>query len=146
VPKKEKGQSHSTRPLSRRSPNWCRYTSEEVEALVVRLAREGNPSSKIGVILRDQYGIPMVKAISGKGIIEILKDNNLGPAVPEDLEALLRKAARLHAHFNRNKSDKYNRRAIQTVESRIRSLAGYYRHIGVLPEDWKYTTTALAVT
>jgi small subunit ribosomal protein S15 len=145
VPKKEKGQSHSTRPLSRRSPSWCRYTSEEVEALVVRLAREGNPSSKIGVILRDQYGIPMVKAISGKGIIEILKDNNLGPAVPEDLEALLRKAARLHTHLNRNKSDKYNKQAIHTVESRIRSLAAYYRRIGVLPEDWKYTTTALAV-
>jgi len=35
VPKKHKGQSHSTRPLSRRSPSWCRYTSEEVEALVV---------------------------------------------------------------------------------------------------------------
>jgi small subunit ribosomal protein S15 len=146
VPKKERGQSHSTRPLSRRSPSWCRYTSEEIEAIVVRLAKEGNRPSRIGVILRDQYGIPLVKAISGKGIIEILKDNNLAPSIPEDLEALLRKATRLHAHLDRNKSDKYNKRAIQTVESRIRSLAAYYRSSGVLPEDWKYTPTALAVT
>jgi small subunit ribosomal protein S15 len=146
VPKKEKGQSHSTRPLSRRSPSWCRYTSEEVEALVVKLAREGNPPSRIGVILRDRYGIPLVKAICGKGIVEVLKDNNLAPSIPEDLGALLRKAARLRAHLERNRSDKYNRRAIQTIESRIRNLAKYYRRSGVLPEDWKYSPTALAVT
>ena len=145
MPKKERGQSHSTRPLSHRSPSWCRYTAEEIEALVVKLAREGNPPSKIGIILRDQHGIPLVKAISGKGIVEILKDNNIVSSVPEDLEALLRKATRLRAHLDRNKSDKYNIRAIQTVESRIRSLAGYYRRSGVLPEDWKYSPTALAV-
>ncbi len=146
MPKKEKGQSHSTRPLSRRSPSWCRYTSEEVEALVVKLAREGNPPSRIGVVLRDQYGIPLVKTIVGKGIIEILKENNLGSEVPEDLEALLRKAARLRAHLEKNTADRYNRRAVQVVESKIHRLSKYYKRKGVLPEDWKFTRTNLAVT
>ena len=145
MPKKEKGQSHSTRPLSRRSPGWCRYTAEEVEALVVKLAREGNPPSRIGVVLRDQYGIPLVKTVVGKGIAEVLKENDLGPAVPEDLEALLRKAARLRTHLERYRSDKYNRRSVQVVESKIHRLSEYYKREGVLPEDWKYTRTTLGV-
>jgi small subunit ribosomal protein S15 len=138
--------SHSNRPLGRRSPSWCRYTSEEVEALVVKIAREGNPPSRIGVILRDRYGIPLAKTIIGKGVVEILRENDLAPAIPEDLEALLRKAARLRAHLEKNRSDKYNKKAVQAIESKIRCLSEYYKRKGVLPPDWKYTPTALAIT
>jgi len=145
VPKKEKGRSHSTRPISHRSPSWCRYTSEEVEALVVKLAREGNSPSKIGVILRDQYGIPLVKPIVGKSITEILKDNNLAPSIPEDLGMLIRKASRLHAHLERNRGDKHNKRALQIVESKIHRLSKYYKRKGLIPKDWKYTPTVLAI-
>ena len=144
MPKKERGSSHSKRPLSRRSPSWCRYTAEEVEALVIKLAREGNPQSKIGVILRDQYGIPLVKTITGKGISDILKENNLSPSIPEDLDVLLRKAAQLRAHLNRHRSDAYNRRAVQVTESKIHSLSNYYKSKGILPEDWKYAPAAVS--
>ena len=145
MPKKEKGRSHSTRPISHRSPSWCRYTSEEVEALVVKLAREGNSPSKIGVILRDQYGIPLVKPIVGKSITEILRDNNLAPSIPEDLGMLIRKASRLHAHLERNRGDKHNKRALQIVESKIHRLSKYYKRKGLIPKDWKYTPTVLAI-
>ncbi|MEM2455020.1 MAG: 30S ribosomal protein S15, partial [Candidatus Bathyarchaeia archaeon] len=64
MPKREKGRSHSTRPVGKRPPAWCKYTPEEVVALVVKLAKEGNSPSKIGVILRDQYGIPLIKSIA----------------------------------------------------------------------------------
>jgi small subunit ribosomal protein S15 len=115
-----------------------------VEALVIKLAREGNPQSKIGVILRDQYGIPLIKTITGKGISDILKENDLSPSVPEDLEALLRKATKLRAHLERHRSDAYNRRAVQVIESKIHSLSDYYKRKGVLPEDWKYASKATA--
>lgn len=144
MPKKERGSSHSKRPLSHRSPGWCRYTQEEVEALVIKLAREGNTQSKIGVIMRDQYGIPLVKTITGKGVSDILKENNLSPSVPEDLDAMVRKAAQLRAHLDRNRSDAYNRRAVQVIEAKIHSLANYYKSKGVLPEDWKYASEALS--
>ena len=139
MPKKEKGRSHSTRPVGKRPPSWCKYQPEEIEALVVRLAKEGNSPSKIGVLLRDQYGIPLVKPIVGKSIVEILRENGLAPSIPEDLENLLRKSARVRAHLERNKGDKYNKRALQIIESKIRRLAGYYIEKGVLPKDWKYT-------
>ncbi|MEM3041381.1 MAG: 30S ribosomal protein S15 [Nitrososphaerota archaeon] len=144
MPKKEKGRSHSTRPVGGRSPSWVRYQPEEVEAIVIKLAREGNPPSKIGVILRDQYGIPLIKSVTEKGIVEILKKNNLQPAVPEDLEALLRKISRLYVHLEKNKKDKYNRRAVQTIESKILHLSEYYKRKGVLPPDWKFTRVPLA--
>ena len=145
VPKKEKGKSHSTRPVTHRKPSWCKYTPEEVEALVVKLAKEGNFPSKIGVILRDQYGIPLVKPLVGKSITEILKEYSLAPSIPEDLEMLLRKASRLHAHLEKHKGDKHNKRALQIIESKIHRLSGYYKRKGVLPKDWKYTPTVLAV-
>jgi len=143
MPKKEKGRSHSIRPVGKRPPVWCRYQPEEVEALVVKLAREGNNPSKIGIILRDHYGIPLVKPIVGKTIVQILKENNMSPPIPEDLEMLLRKAARLRAHMERHRSDKQKKRVNQILESKIRHLAEYYKRKGVLPEDWKYKPTTI---
>lgn len=143
MPKKEKGRSHSIRPVGKRPPTWCRYQPEEVEALVLRLAKEGNNPSRIGIILRDQYGVPLVKPIVGKSITEIMKENEMAPSIPEDLEVLLRKAARLHAHLERNRSDRYNKRALQVIEAKIRSLGEYYKRKRVLPQDWKYTPTAI---
>jgi small subunit ribosomal protein S15 len=142
LPKKTKGRSHQTRPVTKRSPAWCRYTSEEVEALVIRLAKEGHPLSKIGIILRDQHGIPLTKPITGKSISEILKERELAPAIPEDLETLMRKATRLHVHLDKNKADLSNKRAVQIIEAKIYKLARYYKRKGVLPPDWKYEAKA----
>lgn len=111
---------------------------------MIKLAREGNPPSRIGVVLRDQYGIPLVKTITGKGIFDILRENNLNPSIPEDLEVLLKKAANLRAHLERHKSDTFNRRAIQVIESKIHSLSKYYKSKGVLSEDWKYAYEPLS--
>ena len=138
MPKKLKGRSHQTRPVTKRSPAWCRYTSEEVEALVIRLGKEGHSLSKIGNILRDQHGIPLTKPITGKSISQILKERELAPTLPEDLGNLMRKATRLRIHLDKNKADLGNKRALQIVEAKIYKLSRYYRRKGVLPSDWKY--------
>lgn len=145
MPKKEKGRSHSTRPVTKRPPSWCKYTPEEVISLVIKLAREGNPPSKIGVILRDQYGIPLVKPIVGKGILEILRENGLAPKIPEDLENLIKKARRIAAHLEKHKKDTHNKRALQLVESRIHRLAEYYKEKGILSHDWDYKAIVASI-
>ncbi|MCW3994232.1 MAG: 30S ribosomal protein S15, partial [Candidatus Bathyarchaeota archaeon] len=99
--KTEKGRSHSIRPVSKRPPRWCKYTPEEVEAMVVKLAKEGHLPSKIGIILRDQHGIPLVKPIVGRTVTQILRDAGLAPSIPEDFGELLKKAARLHVHLEK---------------------------------------------
>ncbi|MEM4713174.1 MAG: 30S ribosomal protein S15 [Candidatus Bathyarchaeia archaeon] len=138
MPKQEKGKSHSTRPVSKRPPSWCKYQPEEVEALVIKLAKEGHPPSQIGTILRDQYAIPLVKPLTGKTITQILKEAELAPPIPEDLGNLLKKAARLSAHLEKHRKDLHNKRALQLVEAEIHKLARYYKQEGVLPPHWKY--------
>lgn len=145
MPKKEKGRSHQTRPVAKRPPAWCRYTAEEVEALVMRLAKDGHPPSKIGIILRDQHGIPLTKPITGKSVSQILKERGLAPSLPEDLENLMRKAAHLRVHLDKNKADLGNKRALQIIEAKIYKLARYYKHKGVLPPDWKYEAKAASL-
>ena len=134
---RKKGKSHSTRPVSKRPPPWCSYTPEEVEALVVKLAEEGHPPSMIGMILRDQYGVPLVKYITGKSITQILRERGLAKPIPEDLENLMRKAARLRAHLEKHRKDYHNKRALQLIESRIHRLEKYYRRKGILTDKVK---------
>jgi small subunit ribosomal protein S15 len=141
----EKGVSHSTRPVGKRAPIWCRYAPEEVESLVIKLAKEGHNPSKIGTILRDQYGVPLTRALVGKTVIQILKEAGLAPPFPEDLGVLLKKASRLNVHIEKNHKDAYNKHSLQLVEAKIHRLAKYYKNEGVLPQDWKYETKAASV-
>ncbi len=47
-------------------PEWVTYSNEEIEEFILKFTKEGKSPSEIGVILRDQYGIPSVKAITGE--------------------------------------------------------------------------------
>lgn len=146
MPKKEKGRSHSIRPVSRRPPSWCRYQSEEVEAFVVKLAKEGHSLSRIGTLLRDQYAIPLVKPITGKSISDILEDAGMAPSMPEDLSNLVNKARGLAVHMDKNHKDLHNKRAMQVIEARIHKLSRYYKRTGVLPKKWKYVSKVASIT
>jgi small subunit ribosomal protein S15 len=138
MPKQEKGKSHGTRPVSKRPPSWCKYQPEEVEALIIKLAKEGNSPSRIGAILRDNHAIPLSKPITGKTITKILKDADMAPAVPEDLGALIKKAESLALHYEKNRRDFHNKRALQVIEAKIHKLSRYYKREGALQQNWKY--------
>src|SRR5512136_851237 len=146
MPKQEKGKSHSIRPVSRRAPSWCKYQPEEVEAFIIKLAKEGHSMSSIGTILRDQYAIPLAKAITGKSISEILQAANLAPSMPEDLSNLMKKAQSMAVHMDKNKKDLHNKRNMQIIEARIHKLSRYYKREGVLPKNWKYEAKVASVT
>jgi len=146
MPKKKSGRSHSMRPVSKRPPSWCKYQPEEVEAFVIKLAKEGHLPSVIGTILRDQYAIPLVKPFTGKAITEILKEAELAPSIPEDLGDLLKKASKLTAHMEKSKKDLHNKRALQVTEAKIYKLSRYYKRRGVLPQNWKYEPEKAVIT
>lgn len=124
--------------MSKRPPTWFRYGPEEVEAFVIKLAKDGQTPSQIGVTLRDQYGIPLVKSVTGRSILDILEEANLRPTIPEDLNNLLVKASDLQRHLARNKADAVNRRSLELLVSKIRRTGRYYKRIGKLPENWEY--------
>ena len=82
---RKRGRAGSKRPSTKTIPKWVRYKKDEVVKLVLKFANEGHASANIGLILRDQFGIPSVKIITGKTISEIMKENKIYPKYPEDL-------------------------------------------------------------
>ncbi len=140
-----RGKSHSTRPIRLEVPEWCTRTTEEVEEIVVKLSKQGHQPSMIGLFLRDQYGVPLCKAITGKTITQILEEQGQGLKVPEDLFHLITRAINLHRHLEDARKDLHSSYGLRLIESKIRRLVKYYRRKGVLPPKWKYTPSEAAL-
>ena len=136
---RRRGVSASRRPLRKEKPEWVSLEPDEVVEIVVSLAKEGNSTAKIGLMLRDQYGIPSVKQITNKSILTILEENELKPDIPEDIANLMKKAVKLNEHLQLNKRDLHNKRSLQLIEAKIVRLQNYYKKKGLLPEGWKYS-------
>jgi len=135
---REKGKSHSTRPVRVGPPKWVRFSPEEIEGLIIELARKGYPPSMIGIILRDQYGIPLVKPILGKKLTKVLEEHGLMLPLPEDLLNLIKKAVNLRRHLEEHPKDYHAKKGLIDLESKIHRLVKYYKRVGKLPPDWKY--------
>lgn len=135
---RRKGKSGSKKPFRAEPPEWCELSAHEVEEKVVELAKQGLSTAQIGMVLRDSYGVPDVKLLTGKKILQILRERGLAPAIPEDLQSLIKKAIRLRKHLEAHRKDMHNKRALQLTESKIWRLQKYYKKEGVLPADWEY--------
>ncbi|OFV68525.1 MAG: 30S ribosomal protein S15 [Candidatus Syntrophoarchaeum caldarius] len=136
---RRKGKSGSTKLYRKEIPEWVNMSSQNVEEEVAKLYSQGYSTSEIGMILRDKYGIPSTKLVTGKKISKILEEQGTPIKVPEDLENLIIKALRLRKHIENNKKDLHNKRALNLIESKIRRLVKYYRREKVLPADWSYS-------
>lgn len=135
---RKKGKSGSTKPAKKVIPSWVKYKPKEIELLVVKYAKEGLAPSSIGVKLRDGYGIPDVKMITGKSVSEILNEKDLLKDLPEDLMALIKKSILVNKHLEENKQDKTAKRGVQLTISKINRLVKYYRGTGRIAADWKF--------
>ncbi len=136
---RRKGKAGSSKPILKSTPSWLSYKPAEVEAIIVKLAKQGNSTSKIGMVLRDSYGIPDAKVVIKKRITEVLKEQKLAPKLPEDLDFLLKKAVNTSKHIDAHKKDVVSKRGLHLIESKIRRLVKYYKRVGVLPGEWKYS-------
>ena len=105
------GKSHSIRPIDPKKPDWVKQSNEEIEGLIIKYAKDGMTSSQIGIKLRDQHAIPLVKPIINKGIKEVLIEN---------------------------KSDNRNVRALELVEAKVHRLSTHYKKNGSIDQKWKY--------
>jgi small subunit ribosomal protein S15 len=133
---RKKGKSKSSKPIKSTVP--IEMSVEEIQKHIVELRNQGMSTSRIGIVLRDKYGIPDVMLATKKKVTHILQDNGVAPKVPEDLYNLIVKALNLREHLEDNRKDLHNRRALQLTESKIRRLVKYYKGRAVLPEEWTY--------
>ena len=111
---------------------------KEIEELIIKYGKEDLTSSQIGIKLRDQYAIPLVKPILNKTISDVLKENDLVPEIPEDLNNIVLKAVNLQKHLKENKSDSRNVRSLELVEAKVHRLSTHYKKKGIIPKKWKY--------
>jgi len=135
---RKKGKHGSKKPPIKIYPRWVKLKKTDVEKIVEELAEKKFSSSQIGTILRDQYGIPDVKIITGKTITKMMREKKLYPDMPEDMMNLLKKAVEVHDYVQRNKSDKLSLKGLENLQSKIRRLGKYYSRKGLLPKNWKY--------
>ena len=132
------GKSHTIRPVTLRAPSWITLSPKEIEELVVKYAKDGLSPSQIGLKLRDQHSIPLIKSITKKSLGKILEENNLQSEMPEDLNNIVNKAVGLQKHLKANKGDNRNVRSLELIEAKVHRLSVYYKRINRIPENWKY--------
>jgi small subunit ribosomal protein S15 len=135
---RRRGKSCSVRPYRKQAPAWSNTDTKAIEKIILDLRKEGASSAKIGLVLRDRYGVPDVKLATGKRIGDILRANKVASEIPEDLRDLMVKALGLRRHLSENKKDLHNKHQLQLVESKVRRLVRYYTGSKRLPAGWVY--------
>ncbi|QMU53877.1 MAG: 30S ribosomal protein S15 [Nitrosopumilus sp.] len=132
------GKSHSIRPATPRALSWVTQSPAEIEELVVKYTKDGLTPSQVGIKLRDQHAIPLIKIITKKSMGQILEERDLKAEMPEDLDNIVRKAIGLQKHLKANKGDNRNVRSLELIEAKVHRLSVYYKRIGRIPKTWKY--------
>lgn len=117
-----KGKTTSNKTEEKEKPVWLKFSEQDVEAIVLKLAKQGLTSEKIGLELRDSYGIPKAKLV-GKKINQILKEHNLDKNAA--LLNLGKKQQVLKKHLEKHKQDKKSKRALSLISARISKVQKY---------------------
>ena len=103
-------------------PSWAKLSETELKTIVAELAQKNQPA-QIGLILRDQYGIPTTK-IFGKKLSKILAELNLQTNF--ELQNVQKKAERMVEHLKKNKGDKKAKHKLQKASGRVNKLKKYF--------------------
>lgn len=109
---------------SHEKPVWLKLSEEELKKIITELA-ETNPPAKIGLILRDQYGVPTTR-VYGKKLSNYLKEagkyNN-----KVELENITKKLEKLQEHLKSNLQDKRSKHKLQKAKSRVEIKKKYFQ-------------------
>jgi small subunit ribosomal protein S15 len=135
---RKKGKAGTKRPKTKTAPEWVSVKKSDVEDMILKMAREGVPAARIGLILRDQHAVPNIRAALGMSLRAFLAKEKALPEYPDDLLSLIKKAVRMSGHIKASKNDTHNQSKLNHVESKINRLVKYYSSKGTLPAGWKY--------
>lgn len=103
-------------------PTWVKMKEPELKKVILELSEKYAPS-QIGIVLRDQYGIPSTK-VFGKKLKAYLKE--LGIEQNEDLENADKKVTKLKEHLKGNITDRSAKHKLQHAQSRLNIIKKYF--------------------
>jgi ribosomal protein S15P/S13E len=95
--------------VEEKKPEWVSLKPAEVEKIIVDLGKKGESPAKIGLILRDQHGIPKSKTV-GLKIGKVLR--KAGVEYESDKDREKKKVAKLNEHISKNKHDYTAKRSL----------------------------------
>ena len=133
----EKEASEKEKPkLEKFDISSLKKDDKKVGDIIENLSKEGMAKAKIGLILRDSYGVPKSKFL-GKKIGKILEERKISPKLPEDFSNLINSSDKLKRHLEKNRQDKSAKRGFQLAEAKIKKLSNYYKKKGIIPGNWE---------
>jgi small subunit ribosomal protein S15 len=102
-------------------PVWLKLSEEEVKKIIAQLSEKYAPA-QIGLILRDQYGVPTTK-VYGKKLSAYFKE--LGKDYHAELTNASEKVEKMKEHMVKNKTDKKAKHKYQKAVSHFNALKKY---------------------
>ena len=105
-----------------KKPVWLKLSEKELIEIIKDLSKT-HSAPKIGIILRDQYGVPTTR-VYGKKLSAYLKD--LGVETNIDLENTEKKLENIRKHLKKNITDRKAKHKLQKSQSRVNKLKKYY--------------------
>ena len=103
-------------------PAWLKMKEPELKKTIAELSERHSPS-KVGMILRDQYGVPTTR-IYGKKLKAYLKE--LGIEKNEDLENAEKKVEKIKEHLKNNVTDRKAKHKLQKAQARLNITRNYF--------------------
>jgi len=105
-------------------PVWLKYREDEVKEIILKLADKGLTAEKIGLVLRDQYGIPSVKLYNIK-IGQVLKEKD--KFTEPSLINLQKRVDRVEEHYKKNKQDKKADISLIITKAKLKKVKDYIK-------------------
>ena len=102
-------------------PVWLKQTEEDLKKIIADLS-EKYPAAQIGLILRDQYGIPTTK-IYGKKMSAYLKEIKKDSS--SELKNIEKRLEKIKEHIKSNITDKKAKHKLQKLQSKYNSTKRY---------------------
>ena len=106
---------------SSQKPVWLKKSQEEIEKIIFELADKGMSIEKIGLLLRDQYGIPSTK-IYGKKISQII-ENKIKSKPNTDVDNINKRVEKIKKHILKNPRDERAHLYITIHKEKAKKLA-----------------------
>lgn len=103
-------------------PIWVKMSETELKKIIAKLSEKHQPA-KVGLILRDQYGIPTTK-LYGKKLSVYLKELNLPTS--KEVENAENKFTRIKEHLKSNITDKKAKHKLQKAQARLNIVKKYF--------------------
>lgn len=105
-------------------PVWLKYTEQEVKDIILNLIKKDAKltSDKIGLILRDTYGIPKSK-IYGIKVSKVLRE--AGVYTNNELTSVIKRVENIESHKAKHKHDAKAGRALIIRKARLAKIKRY---------------------